>query len=44
MWDSGVIVDYIWGTFDLVELKVILDIFGAIDSKWPVTHLWYPIM
>ncbi len=32
------------GYLDVVVLKVILVIFDAIVSKWPVTCLWYGIM
>ena len=30
-WESGVLVEYIWGTFDLVVFKVIL---GVLVSIW----------
>ncbi len=38
IWESGVIVTRIWGTFDLLVFKVILGSFGAFVSKWPVTQ------
>ncbi len=38
IWVLGVLVNHIVGTLDLVVLKVILGLFGAIVSKWPVTR------
>ena len=34
--DSGVLVTYIWGTFDLLVFKVILGPFGSLVSIYPV--------
>ncbi len=42
IWESWVVVVCIWGTFDLLVLKVILGSFGALVSKWPVTRKWRP--
>ncbi len=36
IWDSGISVTHMWGTFDLVVFKLILGSFGALVSKWPV--------
>ncbi len=33
-----VFVTCIWGTFDLLVFKVILGLFSALVSKWPVTR------
>ena len=30
IWDSGHVVGFIWGTFDLLSVKVILGSFGAL--------------
>ncbi len=38
IWDSGVVVTGIKGTFDLLVLKVILGSFNVFVSKWPVTR------
>ena len=37
IWDSWILVTYIWGTYDLVVFNVILGSFGALVSKCPVT-------
>ena len=34
IWDSLILVTYIWGTFDLAGFKVILELFSALFSKW----------
>ncbi len=38
IWESGLVVTCIWGTFDLLVFKVILGSFIALVSKWPVTQ------
>ncbi len=38
IWDSWILVIHIWGTFDLVVVKVILGSFSALVSEWPVTQ------
>ncbi len=38
IWESGILVTHIWGTFDLVGFKVILGSIGALMSKWPVSQ------
>ena len=40
IWDSGVVVIYIWGTFDLLVFKVIWGSFIALDTIWPVAQKW----
>ncbi len=42
--DSGILVDHIEGTFDLVVLKVIFGAFRTIVLKWPVSRFSYWIM
>ncbi len=37
IWDLGVDVKCIRGTFDLVVFQVILGSFSAFVSKWPLT-------
>ncbi len=38
IWDSWILVTYIWGTYDMVVFKVILGSFGALVSKRPVSR------
>ena len=38
IWDSWILVTYIWGTYDLVVFKVIWGSFSALVSKWPVSQ------
>ena len=33
----------IWGTFDLLAFNVILESFGALVLKWPVTRKWLAV-
>ncbi len=40
IWDPGILVTKIWGTFGLVGFKVILGSFGALVSKLPVSQKW----
>ena len=37
IWDSGVLVTHIWGTFDY-KVNTILESFGALISPQSVTH------
>ncbi len=36
IWDSVLLVEHEWGTFDFVVFIVILGSLGARFSKWPV--------
>ena len=40
IWDSGVVAQHTWGTFDHLVVKIILGHFDAPVSKWPVTRTW----
>ncbi len=35
--DPRVLIQHMWGTFDLLVFKVILSSFGALVSKWFIT-------
>ncbi len=35
---SGVVVEHVCNTFDLLLMKVILSLFGALSQNWPVTR------
>ena len=35
---GGVTYKHIWGTFDLLVFKVILESFSAFVSRWPVSR------
>ena len=43
IWVSWILVTHIWGTYDLVVFKGILESFGAFVSKWPVSRKWLVI-
>ncbi len=43
IWESGVVVICIWGTFDLLVFKVILGSLIALVSKWPVTQKYLAV-
>ena len=39
IWDSGVVVACIWGTFDLLVFNVILESFGAQNCPTIATNI-----
>ncbi len=40
IWESGVLVEYIRGTFDLLVFNVIWGSLSAFVLKWPVIWKW----
>ncbi len=38
IWDSGISLTHIWGTYDLVVFEVTFEPFSAFVSKWHVTR------
>ncbi len=43
IWDSGVIVQHTWGTFDLIVFNAILGSFSAHLSNWLLTQTWLSV-